>query len=163
MTVVSNTSPLSNLAIIVRLDIVREQLGTLIIPPGVHGELSRIPNSAARQALDGAIKQGWISIQPLARSVPADLALELDAGEAEALSLALETNASLVLLDESAARLKARQLGLAHTGVLGILRQARASGRISSLKAEFGRPRTEARFFISPALEKALLISVGES
>jgi hypothetical protein len=34
--------------------------------------------------------------------------------------------------------------------------------RISSLKAEILRLRTEAHFFISPALEKRLLISVGE-
>ena len=68
----------------------------------------------------------------------------------------------MVLLDESAARLKARQLGLAHTGVLGVLRQARQANRIPSLKVEILRLRTEARFFISPALEKRLLISVGE-
>jgi hypothetical protein len=34
--------------------------------------------------------------------------------------------------------------------------------RISSLKAEILRLRTEAHFFISPALEKRLLLSVGE-
>ena len=68
----------------------------------------------------------------------------------------------MVLLDETAARLKARQLGLVHTGVLGVLRQARQANRISSLKMEILRLRAEARFFISPALEKSLLISVGE-
>jgi hypothetical protein len=86
----------------------------------------------------------------------------LDLGEAEALALALETKAAMVLLDESAARLQARQLGLTHTGVLGVLRQARRMNHISSLKAEILRLRTNARFFISPALEKRLLISVGE-
>jgi len=86
----------------------------------------------------------------------------LDLGEAEALALALETKADLVLLDESAARLNARQLGLAHTGVLGVLRQARRTNRIASLKAEILRLRSEAHFFVSPALEKRLLISVGE-
>jgi len=48
------------------------------------------------------------------------------------------------------------------SGVLGVLRQARQMNRISSLRAEILRLRTEARFFISPALEKRLLSSVGE-
>jgi hypothetical protein len=87
----------------------------------------------------------------------------LDSGEAEALSLALEMRASLVLLDESAARLQARRLGIPVTGVLGILREARRTGRIPTLRTEIQRLRVEARFFINPVLEKALLISVGEN
>ena len=51
---------------------------------------------------------------------------------------------------------------LAHTGALGILRRARQTGRIASLKNEIQRLREEAGFFINPAQEKALLISVGE-
>jgi len=86
----------------------------------------------------------------------------LDPGETEALTLALETNASLLLLDETAARLQASQLGLAHAVVLGILRWAKMSGQITSFAEEIRKLRTEARFFVSPALEKKLLASVGE-
>ena len=112
--------------------------------------------------MEQALEARWLSVVPLVAAVPADLALALDVGEAETLALALETKANLVLLDESAARLKARQLGLTHTGVLGVLRQARRTNRVPSLKAEILRLRTEARFFVSPALEKQLLSSVGE-
>ena len=162
MLVVSNTSPLSNLAIIGRLDLLREQLESVTIPPGVRMELSRHPNPEARHSLEKAFEGRWLSIVPLVAAVPADLASALDMGEAEALALALETRADLVLLDESAARLKACHLGPAHTGVLGVLRQARQMNRISSLQAEILRLRSEAHFFISPSLEKRLLISVGE-
>ena len=162
MLVVSNTSPLSNLAIIGRLDLVREQLGSVTIPPGVQAGLSRHPSPGARSALEKALEDGWLSVVPLIAAVPVELASALDLGEAEALALALETKAHLVLLDESAARHKASQLGLAHTGVLGLLRQARQTNRVPSLKAEILRLRTEAHFFVSPALEKSLLISVGE-
>ena len=92
----------------------------------------------------------------------AELIQALDLGEAEALSLASEIRADLVLLDESAARSKAANLGLSHTGVLGILRRARQTGHIPSLKAEIQRLRYEAGFFINPALERTLLISIGE-
>jgi len=50
MLVVSNTSPLSNLAIINRLDLLQEQLGTVVIPPAVQRELDRLPIASARTA-----------------------------------------------------------------------------------------------------------------
>ena len=52
MRVVSNTSPLSNLAIIGQLGLVREQLRNLLIPPAVHAELlaTRIPTPVQRSA-----------------------------------------------------------------------------------------------------------------
>ena len=162
MLVVSNTSPLSNLAIIGRLELVREQVGAVVIPPAVGAELSRNPRMEARVALATAIQEGWIRVMALSGAVAPELAAALDPGEAEALSLALEATAGLVLLDESAARIKAAHLGLSHTGALGILRRARQTGRIASLKAEVQRLRKEAGFFINPALERALLISVGE-
>ena len=94
--------------------------------------------------------------------MPAELAASLHLGEAEALALAIETKATLVLLDESAARERARQLEFKFTGALGVLRWAKQNGRVSSLKDQMFRLLKEARFFINPALEKALLISVGE-
>jgi hypothetical protein len=162
MLVVSDTSPLSNLAIIRRLELVRAQLGVVVIPPAVQAELGRNPRPHARAALQAAMQAGWIRVIPLAGPVRSDLVLALDVGEAEALSLALQEKAALVLLDESAARMRGAQLGIAFTGVLGILRRARQTGRIPSLKTAIRCLRDEARFFISPALEKALLISVGE-
>jgi predicted nucleic acid-binding protein len=163
MLVVSNTSPLSNLAIIGRLDLLREQLGTVTVPPGVRAELKRLPNAEAKASLERATQADWLRVVPLLGAVPDDLAFNLDSGEAEALALALESKAALVLLDESAARLKAHQLGIAFSGVLGILRRARTTGRIPSLKSEILRLRGEARFFVASTLEKRLLSSVGEA
>jgi predicted nucleic acid-binding protein len=162
MLAVSNISPLSNLAIIARLDLLREQLGEVIVPPGVWAELSRLPHLEARFSLESAIQAGWLRIVSLTDRVPDDFAISLDTGEAEALALALEAKVGLVLLDETAARLKAQQLGIGYTGVLGVLRKARTDGRIPSLKAEILRLRTDAHFFVAPALEKRLLASVGE-
>jgi predicted nucleic acid-binding protein len=162
MLVVSNTSPISNLAIIRRLDLLRVQFSTVTIPPGVHAELANLPDLNAKARIALALQNGWVQTAPLAGTVPADLESALDRGEAEALALALERKADFVLLDESTARLEAQRLGLRCVGVLGILRQAKASGRIPSLKAEVTRLRIEARFFIASALEKQLLQSVGE-
>ena len=108
------------------------------------------------------MRSGWIRVLPLPSPAPPEFVLALDLGEAEALSPAVQMKAALVLVDESAARRKAAQLGVPFTGALGILRWARQTGRISSLQTEVHRLRNEAHFFISSALEKALLISVGE-
>lgn len=134
----------------------------MLIPPAIHSELSRNPRAAARGLLEYAIKSGWIQVSAFKNVVPQELARNLDLGEAEALGLAVETKAEIVLLDETAARLRAAALGLRVTGALGILRKARNGGRVDSLKTEMERLRVEARFFIDPMLEKALLVSVGE-
>ncbi len=162
MLAVSNTSPLSNLAILDRLCLLREQFNSVTIPEAVRFELDRLPHLAARQRLNSGITEGWLRVTPLSDRVPAEVAFELDPGEAEALALALQLNASIVLLDESAARERARKFHLPHTGVPGVLRHARLTGRIVSLKSEILRLRSDARFFVAPALEKALLVSVGE-
>jgi len=162
MVVVSNTSPLSNLAIIDRLDILRGKFGLITLPQAVRHELDRLSHPAARARLAVAIRDGWLQVTPLCHPAPSGLAASLDLGEMEALALALQLKASLILLDESAARLKASQFGLPHAGILGILRWAKQSGQITSLAAEIRRLRSEARFFISPALEKRMLASVGE-
>lgn len=111
MLVVSNTSPLSNLAIINRLDLLREQLGSVIIPPAVQQELDRHPILSAHTALNDAIQSGWITVVPITMPVPDDLVALLDLGEAEALTLATERQAELVLLDEAAARTQAHHRG----------------------------------------------------
>lgn len=162
MRVVSNTSPLSNLASIGRLDLLRELIPSIVIAPAVEAELNRHPQPAASEAIRQALQEGWLRVRPLQRAVPTSLITALDIGEAETLALAIELKADLVLLDESAARLEALQLGLAHVGVLGLLRKARLAGRIPSLKTEIANLRSVARFFVHANFEKRLLASVGE-
>lgn len=163
MLVVSDTSPLSNLAILDRLDLLREQFGELIFPAAVQAELKRLPNSTAARRLETAVGQNWLRVRPVTRPVPEDLAMTLHRGEAEAIALALETKADLILLDEADGRSAVRRLGLLHTGVLGMLRKAKETGRIASLREEIARLRADARFFVHPGLERELLISVGEA
>jgi hypothetical protein len=95
--------------------------------------LGRNPKPIARAALEEATLRAWTRVVPLASLVPQDLALALALGGAEALTLALQANAGLVLLDESAARSRAAKLGIRFTGALGILRRARQIKRIPSL------------------------------
>src|ERR1017187_2984465 len=70
MVVVSNPPPLSNLAIIGRLDLLREQLGSVTIPPGVRIELSRHPIPDARELLERAPEDRWLLVVLRAGAVP---------------------------------------------------------------------------------------------
>ncbi len=162
MPVVSNTSPISNLAISGRLDLLHEQLGEVLIPPAVETELLRHPLPKSLQRITAAIESGRIRVEQLPRPVPEHLTA-LDPGESEALALALEIKASRIVIDESLARRHAARLGLAHVGILGLLRHARRTGQIDSLAEEISKLRAEARFFVSQSLEHRLLVSVGEA
>jgi predicted nucleic acid-binding protein len=64
---------------------------------------------------------------------------EIDKGEAEAIVLALEIGADLILLDDYEARQKARLYDLKITGTLGILLRAKFEGKVSrrSIKQSF--------------------------
>ena len=74
------------------MDLIREQLGSIIIPPGVRSELQRHPDGAARTAIEKAITDDWLCVKPIAGKVPGELAANLGLGEAEALTLAIELN-----------------------------------------------------------------------
>jgi hypothetical protein len=60
MLAVSNTSPISNLAIIGRLDLLEFQFPALSIPTAVAGELAAHPDPAARAAIQTAMGGQWI-------------------------------------------------------------------------------------------------------
>ncbi len=159
MPAVSNTSPISNLACIGRLNLLHEQFSELWIPPAVDSELRDLPNSRARKLISDAKRAGWIQRWPdIANTkLVSLLMLELHRGEAEAIALALETKADHLLIDERDGRLMARQLGLSLTGVLGVLLRAKKMKQVKAIKPEIAALKNKAHFFIAPDVESAIL------
>lgn len=90
------------------------------------------------------------------------MANELDKGEAEAIALATEIQADVLLIDEREGRSFARQAGLPVRGVLGILIRAKAKAEIDSVRAEIEALRSRAGFFVAPSLEAEVLRNLGE-
>lgn len=163
MLAVSDTSPISNLAIIGRLNLLKSQFGRIQIPDAVASELAALPDPIARLTIETAIEEQWIRIVSLPSSSLLSILLSsLHRGEAEAIGLAVQLKAEIVLIDEQEGRQIAVQAGLAVTGVLGVLLHAKRLGDISAVKPEINALRDKARFFIAPSLEANVLLRADE-
>jgi predicted nucleic acid-binding protein len=163
MLAVSNTSPISNLAIIGKLDLLKAQFPQICIPAAVAGELAAHPDPTASQAIEAAFADGWVRVVTVRQTALLNiLATALHAGEAEAIALGVELEAAVVLIDEQEGRQYAKQAGLSVTGILGIHTRARLTGHIPAVKPLIEELRDKARFFVSATLEAQVLSSVGE-
>jgi predicted nucleic acid-binding protein len=122
LIVVSDTSPILNLARIGRIDLLPALYGEVIIPSEVANELKRCAQDLPIPALDS---MGWLTVAKARdRARVEQLREELDAGEAEAIALAIEFRASLLLVDERRGRSAATAAGLNVTGLLGMVAHA---------------------------------------
>jgi hypothetical protein len=164
MLVVSDTSPILNLAIVQHLGLLRQQFETVVIPPEVRDELQIDSDLPGVVAVRAALQAGWLQIAEANNSTLIQtLSLELDKGESAAIALALEMKAEYILMDESEGRAKAALLGLHPIGILGVLLRAKLANEIASVKEILIRLRQEAGFFISDSLFEAILREVAEN
>ncbi|HXV64868.1 MAG TPA: DUF3368 domain-containing protein [Vicinamibacteria bacterium] len=126
MIVVSDTSPLNYLILIGAIEILPGLFDRVIIPESVARELAheRAPEDV----------RSWIAGPPSWLEVRApeatDPTMMLDVGERDALSLALELQPDLVLVDDKAARTVARDRGLSVAGTLALLELASQQGLV---------------------------------
>ncbi|CAG0981380.1 hypothetical protein PLCT2_01929 [Planctomycetaceae bacterium] len=151
MSVVSNASPLINVARISQLDLLRELYGELIIPEAVWQEV--VVEGIGQPGADEIKAATWIKTQPASnRQLVRILKQDLDAGESEPIALALEVEAELLLMDERLGRESARHLGLRCIGLIGGLITAKRKGLIPAIKPHLDALRDVAGFRISAAL-----------
>lgn len=158
MVVISDTTAITNLYQVKLLLIMKELYGQVIVPQGVYEELSKL--SSQKRVID---QSEWISIQKVENeSFLKELLKELDQGEAEAITLAIETKSDLLVIDEQKGRSVARRYGLRIIGVLGILINAKKRGIISRVKPYMDELREKAGFHVSEKLYKEILKRVDE-
>lgn len=111
MIIISNTSPISNLAQVGQLALLQEIYSQIQIPTAVYDELT---DEGAGDVVATAVKTStWIQTQAVAnRAIVTSLQDKLNNGEAETIALAIELKADELLIDERLGRREAIRLGV---------------------------------------------------
>ena len=158
MKVVSNTSPISELAKIGRLDILQSLFETIVIPDEVRIELHRHPRRPLISPLAWIISEAVDpnSVRALRQKTG------LGSGESAAIVLAIKQNADLLLLDDLDARRYAYSLSLPLVGTVGVLLRAKSVGVIHALHPILDLLRN-AGARISDSLYRDALTRAGET
>ena len=133
MIVVSNTTPILSLYKIGKLDLLRSLFGQITVPMAVYNEIAVA--GRGKQGHDEFDKTDYIHIKEINNVFAANLLRsQLDYGEAEAIVLARELAANILLLDEKKARKVAQISAQTVIGTLGILHAAKNRGLIPDIK-----------------------------
>lgn len=119
MIVVADTTPLNYLLLIGAVDVLPALYKTVWIPPAVHQELQR--ERTPLEVRDWAAKlPAWCEVRPVGPHIDSELS-ELDAGERQAIQLALESGIETILLDQREGRRVALRHRLRVTGTVAVL------------------------------------------
>ena len=160
--IVSNSSPLMNLAIVGHLDLFSKLFEKITVPQEVREEL--VVEGKGKPGAKLIEQANWVEIKKVENhSLVQLLNKDLDRGEAAAIALAVEQQASLILIDETDAREMADLYGIPKTGVLGILIKSKKANLIENIKPILDALRTQAHFHLKPDLYQRILNQVGES
>jgi predicted nucleic acid-binding protein len=162
MIVVSDTSVLINLAWLDKLPLLNKLYGDLLIPSAVWHEV--VEKGVRKPGADKVKTADWIEVREVVNTaLVRALRQDLDAGEAEAIALAVEMDADLLLMDERLGRATAQHFGLRYIGLIGVLMMARQRKLITEIKPDLDRLRQVAGFYISESLYKRVLKDVAEA
>lgn len=147
--IISDTSSLIALSKINKVKILSKIFGTIFITPEVKNEFqNEIPN--------------WIKIKSFSNyNLFKFLTYNLDEGEASVITLALENNQSLLIIDEKKGRKIAKSMGLKIIGVLGVLVIAKEKGYLKEIKSTLEKLE-KLDFRISESLKTHILKKVKE-
>lgn len=124
MVVVADTTPVNYLILIGQIELLARLYKHILMPPAVIAEL--------RHPLAPEPVRAWVGNPPLWLEVlgsEGNLALsQLDLGESEAIALAIEVHAEVLLMDDQAGRQEAVRRGLKVAGTLSVLDEAGQAG-----------------------------------
>lgn len=121
----------------------------ILVPPAVVREVSVSP---------GRLPDRFEIHTPRVRLIPAE---SLGPGEREAIGLAMQIAADVLVLDDRPARRAAIARGLPVIGTFGLLLKAKRQGLISAI-APIMSTMVEAGHYASPGLQAAVLQEAGE-
>lgn len=149
--IISDTSAITNLLAIGRIEILERLFGRVMIPPAVSKELSvshsRLPD--------------FIETTPVDSSFHIDAFANLDPGEIEAIQLAKELSADALIIDDKAGRQVASAEGIECMGLLGVLVTAKLLGHLEHVAPVLEELKKN-RFHFSEAVKLRVLRQAHE-
>lgn len=159
--IVSNTSPLINLAAIGMLKILPQIYTTITIPQAVYTEI--IITGHGQPGAMEIQTASWIDVQPVTNTSLVTTMMDIvNSGEAEAIALSIECSAQLLLIDERKGRNLAMKHGVPITGLLGVLTVARQRHLIHAVQPVMDDLR-HVGFWIDQKLYDHIVHLVGEA
>ena len=161
MIVVADSSPLISLAAIDQLALLHGLYGTIVIPQAVYDEV--VVRGAGAAGAAEVRTADWIETrQVTAHALVLALQAELDQGEAEAIALAVESGADLLIMDERRGRRAAARLDVKHIGLLGVLVEAKHARLVDAVRPLLDDLTAKAGFRVSQMLREQVLRAVDE-
>lgn len=149
LLIISDASPLIAMADIGALDLLRQLYKKVVITDIVRSEINaELPDWIEVTA---AYDQKQLQI----------LKLELDAGEASAIALALDNPQARLIIDENKGRSVAKRLGLKVTGTIGVIIKAKEQGLIHSGK-DLLEKLDQHGFWLSEKLKRQIMERMEE-
>ena len=138
MIVVSDTSILINLAWLGELDLLQKLYGEIRIPPAVWHEV--VEKGSGKPGAKEIETAAWITVEGVSnQEFVKALRQDLDPGESEAIALALERQAGLLLMDERLGRATAQYFGLKYIGLVGVLTVAKKKQLIPEVRSRLDK------------------------
>ena len=158
MFVVCDASPIIALAGVSRLELLRDMYVDVVIPRVMHAEI--VAGQGGREIIAGS---PWLVTRDARdAAVVAELLVQVDPGEAEAIALGIELAADLLVIDDRKGRLVAVSRGLPVVGVVGILLEARERGLLAALRPILDDLRRVAAFRLSDRVYRQALEAAHE-
>ena len=153
MIVVSDTSIITALLQIGQLDLLEKLFRQVLIPEAVRDELSKKHPSLP----------AYLHCEPVKDSAEVQrLLAEIDLGEAEAIVLAKEFHADVLLIDEVKGRRVAEREGLRFIGLMAVLVQAKQKALVPSVRVLTAELERVADFRVSAVIKSAAFKKAGE-
>ncbi|MGE5340825.1 MAG: DUF3368 domain-containing protein [Candidatus Omnitrophota bacterium] len=155
MIIVSDTSVLIAFYSIGKLGLLKAIFNEVLVPEGVSIELANEEHSFKLE--------DWIKVRKITNSdLFMSFHLNLDKGESEALTLAIEMHPDYILLDDKEARKIAKTIGLNVIGTVGILLLAKKKGLILKVMEEIEKLETLINFRLSNDLKLLIKNAANE-
>jgi predicted nucleic acid-binding protein len=133
MIVIADSGPIRYLVVIEQIHLLPQLYGRIVIPPSVLRELSQTATPQTVRLWVDRLPR-WVTVQSTQGPLPTFPAA-LGPGEREAIALAQELTADVLLADDEAARMEAQRRNISPQGTLGVLDLAAEHGLLADLPA----------------------------